>query len=202
MKPKLIVEQKITAFVNKYKVFAVNEAGEKADLVALAQQKRLAFKEKVTFYSDEAKTQAIFTFRAEKVFDVHGKYFVEDMDGKMLGGFRKQFKKSLFVSSWILLDADGNDVYEVKEGNVALAVLRRFLQFVPYLGDVLEIVIKFFRYNFKYVKVGTDEELGQYVKTTLFRDHYRLELNDEVSSAVDWRVLAAMSVALDALQSR
>ena len=93
MKPRLIVEQKITAFVNKYKVFAVNEAGEKGELMALAQQKRLAFKEKVTFYSDEAKSNELFTFRAEKVLDVHGRYLVEDMSGKMLGGFRKQFKK-------------------------------------------------------------------------------------------------------------
>ena len=202
MKPRLIVEQKITAFVNKYKVFAANEAGEKGELMALAQQKRLAFKEKVTFYSDEAKSNELFTFRAEKVLDVHGRYLVEDMSGKMLGGFRKQFKKSLFVSSWMVIDADGNDVYEVKEGNVALAVLRRFLAFVPYVGDILEIIIKFFRYHFKYVKPGTEEQVAEYTKTTLFRDHYRLDATDEVSNAVDWRVLAAMSVALDALQSR
>src|SRR6478736_7690705 len=75
MKPRLYFEQKITAFVNKYKVLGVTEAGEQADLLAMAQQKRLAFKEKVTFYTDEQQTQPSFTFRAEKVMDIHGRYF-------------------------------------------------------------------------------------------------------------------------------
>jgi len=46
MKPQLIVEQKITAFVNKYDIFAVQADGTKGEMLARAQQKRLDFKEK------------------------------------------------------------------------------------------------------------------------------------------------------------
>ena len=53
MKPRLAIEQKITAFANKYKILEITESGEAGNLIALAQQKRLAFKEKVTFYADE-----------------------------------------------------------------------------------------------------------------------------------------------------
>jgi uncharacterized protein YxjI len=102
MKPRLIVEQKITAFTNKYTVYDVTAEGKKGNLVAFAQQKRIALREKITFYSDEAKTQVAFTFRAEKVMDVHGRYFVEDASGKLIGSFKKDFAKSLLNSTWLM----------------------------------------------------------------------------------------------------
>jgi hypothetical protein len=202
MKPRLIIEQKITAFVNKYKVLTANEAGETAELKALAQQKRLAFKEKVIFYADEQKSAESFTFRAEKVMDVHGRYFVEDTNGQMLGMFRKEFKKSLLVSSWVLMDGNGKELFRVKESNEVIAVLRRFIGFVPLIGDLLDILMNFFKYHFSFIDLQANVEIGQYKKTTLFRDHYSLSVTDDAWAKLDWRVFAAMGVALDALQSR
>jgi uncharacterized protein YxjI len=202
MKPRLFIEQRITAFVNKYKVLGTTETGEKGGLVAFAQQKRLAFREKVTFYQDEAKTTPIFTLRAEKVLDVHGRYFVEDMNGQLLGMFQKRFAKSLINSTWIIMDTAGNQLFVVQENNMVLAVLRRFISFVPYFGDILEIVIKFFKYHFQFMDEATNTEVGMYEKITLIRDQYKLSMTDEAVAKIDWRVLAAMGVALDALQSR
>jgi len=202
MNPRFIIEQKITAFVNKYKILSTNEAGTAGDLLAFAQQKRLAFKEKVTFFTDEQKTSTSFTFRAEKVMDMHGRYFVEDVNGQMLGMFRKEFKKSLLVSSWVLMDREGNDLLRVKESNEAIAILRRFIGFVPFIGDILDLVMNFFKYHFSFIDLTTNQEIGQYKKTTLFRDHYALSVTDEAWAKLDWRVYAAMGVALDALQSR
>ncbi len=202
MKPRLVIEQKITAFTNKYKVLNPSETGEASDLKAFAQQKRLAFKEKVTFYGDEQKTNESFTFRAEKIMDVHGRYIIEDNNGQVIGMFRKEFKKSLLVSSWILMAADGTELFGVKENSVAIAVLRRFIGFVPFVGDILDIIIKFFRYHFVFSDIMTGQEVGQYKKTKLLRDHYLLSVSDDAWSRLDWRVFAAMGVALDALQSR
>lgn len=202
MKPRLVIEQKITAFVNKYKVLAASENADAGELKAYAQQKRLAFKEKVTFYSDEQKTYEEFTFRAEKVMDVHGRYIVEDMQGNVLGMFRKEFKKSLLVSSWVLIDKDGNEQFRVKENNVAIAVLRRFAGFIPFVGDIVDLAMNFFRYHFSFVNLSDEVEVGQYKKTKLFRDHYSLSVTDDAWAKLDWRVFAAMGVALDALQSR
>lgn len=201
MEPRLIIEQKITAFVNKYTVLSPNVA-DGGDLAAFAQQKRLAFREKVTFYTDEQKTTETFTFRAEKVMDVHGRYVVEDIDGQVLGMFRKEFKKSLLVSSWVLMDTNGSEVFKVSESNVAIAVLRRFIGFVPFVGELLDIAMNFFRYHFSFIDTATGQELGRYRKTTSLRDHYELAMTDEAWAKLDWRVFAAMGVALDALQSR
>lgn len=203
MKPRLYIDQKITPFVNRYKVFGVDLAtGAKGGLVALAQQKRLAFKEKVSFFSDEQKTEQAFTFRAEKVFDIHGRYIVEDPAGKVVGMFKKEFTESLVVSTWKVMSPDGTILFEVAESSAALAVFRRFAGFIPIVGDLAELISLLFRYHFVFKDPATGEIVGTYRKLTLFRDHYELAMTDEAVAKCDWRTLAAMGVGLDALQSR
>jgi len=202
MQPRLIIQQKITAFVNKYKVLTPTPPGTPESLVALAQQKRLAFKEKVMFYTDEKRDRLSFTFRAEKVMDVHGRYFVEDESGKLVGMFKKEFMKSLVNSTWKILDTNGNERFLVKESNMMLALLRRFGGELPLIGIVIEMVVMFLKYHFVFIDLATGQEVGRYSKTTLFRDHYALELTDEAWNSLDWRVFASFGVALDALQSR
>ncbi len=202
MEPRLVVQQKITAFVNKYNVFGANADGTPASMVGLAQQKRLAFKEKVIFYTDDKRDKVAFTFRAEKVLDVHGRYFVEDANGNLLGMFKKEFMASLVNSTWKILDVQGNELMMVRESNQVLAVLRRFIGNIPLLGDLAELVIMFFKYQFEFIDLRTNQQVATYRKTTLIRDQYLLSTTNDAWNAVDWRVYAAMSVALDALQSR
>lgn len=201
MTPKLTVEQKITAFVNKYAVYATDREGNKGQLVAFAQQKRLTFKEQVIFYGDEAKTQPIFTLRAEKVLDVHGKFVIEDMQGNRIGAFKKEFKASLIKSTWNILDTTDQPKTTVTENSLTLALFRRFAGFLPIIGDMIEVISWFLRYHFSFIDTN-GQEIGKYKKMTLFRDHYMLSVTDEAYSQEDWRVLAAVAVALDALQGR
>lgn len=201
MKPRLIVKQKITAFVNRYEVYAANDNGEQGELVAFAEQKRLAFKERVDFYADADKKKHAFVMRAEKVMDVHGKYFIENEKGERIGAFKKEFAKSLLNSTWNIIDSKDRPVLIISESNQAIAILRRFLQWIPIVGDILDLVMNFFKYHFVF-RDNNGKEQGKYVKTTLFRDFYRLEMTDEIYDSQDWRTLAAFAVALDALQSR
>src|SRR5687768_17018965 len=159
MQSKLIIEQKITPFANQYRVFGVDLSGRKGDLVAYAQQKRLTFKEKVRFYSDEQKQHEIFGFRAEKVLDVHGKYFVEDIAGSAIGSFQKVFKKSLFNSTWNILDGD-TPIVTVSETSKLLAIMRRVLSFLPIIGDFADIIMIFFLVHFTFVDSKTGEVIG------------------------------------------
>lgn len=202
MKPRLIVQQKITAFVNKYSLFGVDESGVKGQLVAMAQQKRLKIKEQVNFFSDEKQTELAFSFRAEKVFDIHGKYFVEDPSGAVFGSFQKQFKASLLNSTWHIMDAQDKPQLVIRESSQMLAIARRFGGYIPLVGEVIDILTVILRYHFVITRLDTGEQVGTYQKTTLFRDHYLLSLTDEAVDMIDWRVYAAVGVGLDALQSR
>jgi uncharacterized protein YxjI len=201
MQPRLQIHQKITAFVNKYTVYEAS--GEATGpLLGLAQQKRFSLKEKVLFYTDETRDKVSFTFRAEKVFDVHGRYLVEDTNGNLIGVFKKEFVSSLVSSTWKIIDKNDTDRFIVKESNLGLALLRRFGGEIPFIGSLIEMIVLFFKYHFVFIDVQTGSEVGMYRKTTLFRDHYELLLTDEAWQSVDWRVFASMGVALDALQSR
>lgn len=201
MKPRLIVEQKITTFVNKYAVYQANEDGSKGQLLAFAAQKRFNIKERINFFSDESQKQPVFSFRAEKALDIHGRYFVEDTDGKLVGSFKKQFGRSLVNSTWDILNGD-KPLLTVSESSMALAVFRRFGGMIPVVGGIVDIIVLLLRYHFVFTNSADDQEVGTYQKTTLLRDHYKLSMTDEAYSQVDWRVFASMAVALDALQSR
>lgn len=201
MKPRFRVEQKITPITNKYSVFAASENGQKTNLIAFAQQKKMAIKERVDFYSDDTKQNVIFSMRAEKAMDIHGRYLVEDPSGKLIGAFRKEFSKSLLKSTWSVLKND-NPVITVTESNSALAVLRRYIGFIPIVGEIADIVIAFFKYHFIFLAAGTQQKIGLFEKQSIFKDHYVLSAEDKTYQELDWRVWACLGVALDALQSR
>lgn len=202
MQPRLIVQQKITPFVNKYHMYGVNPDGSQASSVGLAQQKRLAMKEKATIYSDDTKQTELCNFHAEKMMDIHGRYFVEDPQGNLLGMFKKEFAASLLNSTWKILDSKGNEILIIKESNATLAFLRRFVAYIPFVGEVADGLMAFLKYHFMFIDVSTQNKVGTYTKSTLFRDTYRLNMTDETWSKLDWRVYTAMCVPLDMLQSR
>ena len=203
MEPKIIIEQKLTPFVNRYMVFGAQDNGTKGELLAFAQQKRVTIREKITFFTDESQQSVAFTLRAEKALDIHGRYFVEDAARKRLGVLRKQFKKSLLVSTWQVMDAEEKVLFTVAESSKALAIIRRVVSFIPFVGDLIELVmILLMKYHFDFIDPQTAMKVGKYRKTARFRDIYQLEMAPRAYSQQDWQVFAAMGVALDALQSR
>lgn len=191
--PAFSMKQRVTLMANKYELITTNPDGSDGPLLAFAQQKRMAFKEQVTFYTDDTKSQPVFSFKARKTIDLGSGYDVFDADGQSIGWFKKEFGKSLLRSSWQLsapgLDADGT------ERNPTIAVLRRIWEFLPFVG---EIPLPFI-FNFDF----TDRSGGQPVlsveRKVSIRDRYRITVQDQ---RLDFRVAAAMTVALDALQSR
>lgn len=190
------VRQKITFMVNRYEIRAVDAAGKEAGLMAYAQQKRMAFKEQVRFYADEQRQQVVFGFKARQHIDLAATYDITDAQGAVIGQFRKVFGKSLFNSTWDLSTPDGF-VAQGTERNAAIALLRRFWDFVPFIG---EIPIPFlFHFDFRApdgtVVMSCTKKMG-------LRDSYTVHLPEVNGWQLDWRVGAAMAVALDALQSR
>ncbi|TDW23033.1 hypothetical protein EV650_1883 [Kribbella kalugense] len=191
--PAFSMKQRVTLMANKYELITTNPDGSDGPLLAFAQQKRMAFKEQVTFYTDDTKTQPVFSFKARKTIDLGSGYDVFDAGGQSIGWFKKEFGKSLLRSSWQLsapgLDADGT------ERNPTIAVLRRVWEFVPFVGEIPLPFI--FHFDF------TDRSGGQPVlsveRKVSIRDRYRITVQDQ---RLDFRVAAAMTVALDALQSR
>ncbi len=135
--------------------------------------------------------------KAEKALDFHGKFIISDASGTRLGAVKKAFKSSLFRSTWEVLDSNDQSAVTVREKSQALAIFRRVWEFIPFLGDIPFLV----KYHFMFTDM-TGAPVGSYVKTTLLRDHYRLEVEDRLVSELGWQTLVTQAVLLDALQGR
>jgi uncharacterized protein YxjI len=187
------VSQRITMMVNRYEIRAAEPDGSQGPVVAMAQQKRMAFKEQVTFYSDEDRKHPAFGFKARRRIDLGATYDVTDADGEPIGWFRKQFGRSLLRSTWQLSTADGGEATGT-ERSMGVAVARRLWETLP----VVDNLPSPFVFHFDFVDASGQVVLSSVRKRTL-RDRYEVTVP---GGRIDGRVAAAMAVALDALQSR
>lgn len=182
---QMIVRQRVRMTVNQYEVRAALPDGGEGELLAFAQQKRMAFKEQVTLYADEEKQQPILGLEARQVIDVGATYDVTDAHDQPIGLFRSDFGKSLTRSTWHLEQPDIGTITG-QERNKALAVLRRLingLEFIPY--------------HFDFTADG--QEMFAMDKRWGLRDRYHVTISNP---RIDRRLVLAMAVALDALQRR
>jgi uncharacterized protein YxjI len=182
---QLIVRQRIRLMVNQYEIHAAGLDGSEGELIAFAQQKRLAFKEQVTFYTDDSRQYPVLGFKARQVIDLGATYDVFDAAGNPIGLFRKNFGQSLLRSTWHvqqpgLAEATG------QERNVLVALLRRFTDWVSW-----------FPYHFDFTSNG--QPAFSVVRKWGLRDRYLVDIPDP---RLDRRLVIAMAVALDALQAR
>jgi uncharacterized protein YxjI len=180
----LFVKQRFTLLVNRYEIWAVDGAGNPTTMVAFAEQKRFAFKEQVTFYADDAKTTVVAGFKARQVIDLGATYDVTDANGQTLGLFRKDFARSLLRSTWHV-EQPGLAPMMGQERSMAVALIRRFTDF------------SFLPYHFDFTGGGlpafaVDKKWG-------IRDKYIVTIGNPY---LDRRLVLAMAVGLDVLQSR
>ncbi|UFU02797.1 hypothetical protein LQF12_15130 [Ruania suaedae] len=184
--PQLTVRQKLSLMTNR---FEIREGGKDGRILAIAQQKRLAMREQVTFYADEERTRPLFGFKAQQVMDLGATYDIVDGSGQQIGWFRKDFGKSLFNTTFHIgvpaqgLEGSGH------ERNAFVAFARRFLD----IGWPV---------HFDYTAAHGAPILA-IERAWLLRDVYDVRLPEAPNGArMDWRVAAAIAVGMDVLLAR
>ena len=192
------IQQRITPIVNRYHVYAGDDAGNQGLLIAFAEQKRLALREKITLFTDESRSNVTFTIQARTVFDLGARYDIIDGDGKQLAVIGKAFGASLLKSTWNIYapGAEEQPAIIVTERNLTIALVRRLWDFIPF-AEMIPIP---FRFNFDFRSGRSDTIVATYDKLTVVRDNYRLDISDPAGLNDD--VFIAMGIMLDALQGR
>jgi uncharacterized protein YxjI len=184
-----VIDQLIKPMVNLYRIQADGTP------VAFVRQKRMAIKEDIRFYADESQTEELFRIKARSLMEINSRYDVTTPAGERIGVLGKVFGKSLFRSTWSILDANEQQVAIAKERSVTIALLRRAADLVPY-ADFIPI-------PFHFTIDGPDgAHLGDMNRRLGFRDTYDLDLSGDAARAIDRRLAIALGIALDALQSR
>jgi len=181
------LRQRVTLMVNRYEVRA---GGRDGPLVALAEQKRMSLREQVTFYADDGKTLPLFGFRARQVLDLGATYDITDASGQPLGWFRKDFRRSLLRSTWLVEAPVQGISGSGTERNRLVAVLRRF--------------VEDFSWPVHFDFTTDDGQLFLTIERAWsLRDAYECQLPaGTAGTRLDWRVAACLAVACDALLSR
>jgi hypothetical protein len=175
--------------VNRYTIHPVDDDGNESPVIAVAQQKRVALNEQVTFYADEKRARPIFRFKARDTLDLGTTYDVTDAGGQQIGWFKKEFRKSLTRSTW-RMNIPALDLESVgTERSRAVGLIRRLWNLV------LEDVPGPFRFHFDFRTPGGTLVMSSDRRKAM-RDVYDVELPATPSgSRLDWRVGAAMAVA-------
>ncbi|MBE2317767.1 hypothetical protein DVA67_017425 [Solirubrobacter sp. CPCC 204708] len=188
------LRQRIKLVINQYE-FTL-PGGEP---VCFVEQKRFAFKEDIRFYTDDSKSVELMRLKARQRFDPSARYDVTDASGAAIGQIQKVFGASLLRSTYKLFDAGGSETATVQEKSVGVALFRRFVGFIPFIGgfaDWLPIP-----YHFDFVRGG--QVLGTHTRQTLkFRDTYTIDFSADPGRTLDRRLVLATAVGLDALQAR
>jgi hypothetical protein len=194
---RFLVDQLIRPVANLYRVtpLAIGETPAGSP-VAYVRQKKLAVKEDIRFYADEGETQELFRVKARSVLDFGGSRYDVLVGEDRIGVLRHKFRESLYRSTWHIGGPDEQDVGIARESSTAIGILRRGVDFVPYVGEFIPIP-----YNFEIVVGG--EVVGRMNRRfARVRDQYILDLAGDHDRTIDRRVAVALAVGLDALQNR
>ena len=194
---RFFVEQLFRPIVNLYQVtpLAVGETPAGGP-IAYVRQKRMAIKEDIRFFADEEETMELFRIKARRMLEIGGNYDVTTPEGQRIGVLQKVFGRSLFRSTWRILDDQENVLATGQERSLFLAIARRLIDFVPYVGEYIPIP-----YNFE-LNDPEGKRIGGMDRKFQIRDKYLLDLSDDHERRVDRRLAVALAVGLDTLQNR
>jgi uncharacterized protein YxjI len=194
-----ILRQRIRPVVNQYEFSLPNGDGAPGEPICFVEQKRFTFKEDIRFYTDGQKSHELMRLKARQRFDPMARYDVTDSAGARIGEIQKEFGQSLIRSTYTLYDSHGNPAAKATETSLMVALLRRAVGFIPYVGDFADWLP--IPYHFDFVRDG--RTIGTHVRHMWkFRDTYTIDLSGDPERTLDRRLALAIAVGMDALQAR
>jgi uncharacterized protein YxjI len=188
-----VLRQRIRPVINQYE-FALAE-GEPP--FCFVEQARFKFKEDIRFYTDDSKTTELLRIRARQRFDPRATYDITGADGTKIGEIKKVFGSSLMRSTYEI--ASPAVTVTVQESNLVVALFRRLVGLVPYVGDFADWLP--IPYHFDFMHDG--ELLGRNKRRFgSLRDVYDIDFSPDTGRRLDRRLVLAAAVGMDALQAR
>ena len=196
---RFLVSQRFRPMVNQYEVSTLGPDGKSpGEPVCFVEQKRMKLKEDLRAFTDDSKTTEVFRIKAQQVWDPRARYDVTDPQGQPIGQLQKVFGKSLLRSTWRIYDAAGEEIAWARERSIWVALFRRLIGLVPFIGEFLELLP--IPYHFDYYR--GDDRIGGLERILGVRDRYRLDVSGDTERKLDRRVAIALAIGLDALQAR
>ncbi len=194
-----MLRQRIRPIVNQYEFSLPNPDGSPGRPFCFVEQKRFKFKEDIRFYTDDTKTVEVMRIKARQRFDPRARYDVTDASGAKVGEIQKVFGESLLRSTYKLYAAQGEEVAKAAERSIVVALFRRLVGLIPYVGDYADFLPIPYHFDFR----RGDQLLGTNTRTLWkLRDTYTIDMTGDSERSLDRRLVLAIAVGMDALQAR
>ncbi|WP_405369448.1 hypothetical protein [Nonlabens sp. Asnod2-A12] len=120
---------KITTLSNDFT--AKNASGQ---TIAYVKQKMFKLKEAISVYSDESKSQVLFTIAANKWLDFSAAYSMTDANGNEIGKIARKGWRSMWKAEYDIVDQNNQPQYKVQEANAWVRVADSMIGEIPVLG--------------------------------------------------------------------
>ena len=190
---QFVLRQRIRPVINHYEFSLADDEPP----FCFVEQARFKFKEDIRFFADDSKSVELMRIKARQRFDPRATYDVTGPDGTRIGEIRKVFGKSLFRSTYEV--SDGSGTISAREQNLVVALFRRLVGLVPFVGDFADWLP--IPYHFTLERDGA--VIGTHKRRIgKFRDTYDIDVSGDAERRADRRVVLALAVGMDALQAR
>jgi uncharacterized protein YxjI len=191
---KFVLRQRIRLVINQYE-FALAE--DESHPFCFVEQARFKFKEDIRFFTDDSKSTELLRIKARQRFDPRATYDITGADGSKIGEIKKVFGASLLRSTYEISSSDGT--VRAQEQNLFVALFRRLVGFVPYIGNYADWLP--IPYHFEFIRDG--QTIGVHRRRIgKLRDIYDIDMSADPERRFDRRLVLAAAVGMDALQAR
>ena len=104
-----------------FKVFTIGDRIRVTDAtehqIAYVRKKSFRLKEDVKVYTDEEQKETIYRIKTDQVLDFGATYKITFPDGRPVGAIRRKGMKSLWRSTYDVLDTNGTKAGIIREEN-------------------------------------------------------------------------------------
>jgi uncharacterized protein YxjI len=93
-----------------------------------SKMKAFKLKEDLRVFTSEEMNEEVLSIKARNILDISATYDVTDSaSGRKIGALRRKGLKSILRDEWLILDANDQEVGNIQEDSLALALVRRLL---------------------------------------------------------------------------
>ena len=120
---------KITTLASDFNITDKN-----GNSVAYVRQKMFKLKEDVIVFNDESKTKELFRIQANQWIDFNASYSIKDMIGKNFGRLARKGMRSIWKSSYNVLDEADQQKFTITEDNAWVKFFDGMVGEIPIIG--------------------------------------------------------------------
>lgn len=132
--------------------------------IGFIKLKAFRWKDDIRVYSDQSLQTELLRIQARQVITLGATYDVIDSatNVPIISLQRKALRSAFVRDYWKILDGNGNQVGAIQETSSGLALSRRYIEVIPYVGGLLGFALAFTpqTYRITYAGDGTEQVAG------------------------------------------